>query len=142
MSVVFSAPNSQTFRTTNELIGAAQALAAGDVATSKNLLLEVQDFVLNTVCKPFHGEPVFRKIEHDIKELFQKYFRDIDLYGRDRSPTAQFYTRPPDGYNDFVASVLRKPARVGRGGSGRLYTSIPFMELGENLSVIIYSHLT
>lgn len=48
----------------------------------------------------------------------------------------------PEESNDFVASVWKKPAHNGRGGSGKLQTVIPFIELGENISAIIYAHLT
>ncbi len=124
------------------LIESAKALTEGDVQRSKEILLSVQDFVLNIVCEPVRGEPIFRKIERDIQSLFQKYFADIDLYVRDRSPTARFYTTEPAESNDFVASVWKKPAYSGRGGSGKLHTAIPFIELGENISAIMYAYLT
>lgn len=142
LSVILSAPNTDQFRTTNVLIEAASSLAAGDVQKSRELLLSVQDFVLNTVCEPLRGESVFRKIKRDIQGLFQQYFTDMDFYARDRSPTARFYTSNPEESNDFVASVWKKPAHSGRGGPGKLHTVIPFIELGENISAIIYAHLT
>lgn len=142
LSVILSAPNTDQFRTTNVLIESAKALTEGDVQRSKEILLSVQDFVLNIVCEPVRGEPIFRKIERDIQSLFQKYFADIDLYVRDRSPTARFYTTEPAESNDFVASVWKKPAYSGRGGSGKLHTAIPFIELGENISAIMYAYLT
>jgi hypothetical protein len=118
------------------------ALVAGDVQKSKELLLSVQDFVLSTVCEPLLEEAVLKKIKRDIQGLFQQYFTDMDFYARDRSPTARFYTSNPEESNDFVASVWKKPAHSGRGGSGKLHTIIPFIELGENISAIIYAHLT
>ncbi len=142
LSVILSAPNTDQFRTTNVLIEAASSLAAGDVQKSRELLLSVQDFVLNTVCEPLRGEPIFTKIKRDIQRLFQQYFTDMDFYARDRSPTARFYTSDPEESNDFVASVWKKPAHSGRGGPGKLHTVIPFIELGENISAIIYAHLT
>lgn len=142
LSVILSAPNTDQFRTTNVLIEAASSLAAGDVQKSRELLLSVQDFVLHTVCEPLRGESVFRKIKRDIQALFQQYFTDMDCYARDRSPTARFYTSDPVESNDYVASIWRKPAHSGRGGPGKLQTAIPFIELGENISAIIYAHLT
>jgi hypothetical protein len=41
-----------------------------------------------------------------------------------------------------VASVWKKPAHSSRGGYGKLQAAIPFIELGENISAIIYAHLT
>jgi len=102
----------------------------------------VQDFVLNTVCLPLHGDAIFTKMRRDILELFQKYFTEIDFYARERSPTARLYTSAPDESNDFVASVWKKPAHSSRGGYGKLQAAIPFIELGENISAIIYAHLT
>ncbi len=109
---------------------------------SRELLLSVQDFVLNTVCLPLHGEAIFTKIQRDVSGLFQQYFTDMDFYLRKRSPTARLYTSAPEESNDFVASVWKKPTHNGRGGSGKLQTVIPFIELGENISAIIYAHLT
>lgn len=142
LSVVLSAPNTDQFRTTNVLIEAAQALAGWDISKSREHLLSVRDFVLNIVCEPLRGDIIFAKIKRDIEKLFQKYFTDMDFYVRDRSPTARFYTSLPEESNDFVASVWRKPAHSGRGGPGKLHTVIPFIELGENISAIIYAYLT
>lgn len=142
ISVILSAPNTDQFRTTNVLIEAASALVAGDVQKSKELLLSVQDFVLNTVCEPLRGELIFTKIKRDVQGLFQKYFADMDFYAKERSPTARFFTIPPEESNDFVASVWKKPAHSGRGGPGNLHTVIPFIELWENISAMIYAHLT
>lgn len=66
----------------------------------------------------------------------------MDFYARDRSPTARFFTSSPVESNDYVASVWRKPAHSGRGGQGKLHTVVPFIELGENISAILYAHLT
>ena len=104
--------------------------------------MAVEDFVLNTVCEPLRGEPIFREIKREIQNLFQKYFADIDFYAKERSPTARFFTLPPEEANDFVASVWKKPAHAFRAGGGTLHTVIPFIELGENISAIIYAHLT
>lgn len=142
LSVILSAPNTDQFRTTNVLIEAASTLAAWDIHVSKELLSSVRDFVLHTVCEPLRGEPIFMQIQRGVEELFQKYFVDMDFYIRDRSPTARFYTTEPEESNDFVASVWKKPAYSGRGGAGKLHTAIPFIELGENISAIIYAHLT
>lgn len=142
LSVILSAPNTDQFRTTNVLIEAASMLAAWNLQKSKELLLSVQDFVLNTVCEPLRGETIFRKIERDIQGLFQKYFADMDFYVKERSPTARFFTMSPEEPNDFVASVWKKPAHSGRWGPGNLHTVIPFMELWENISAIINAHLT
>ena len=110
LSVILSAPNTNQFRTTNVLISAAQELARGDVSKSREHLLSVQDFVLNTVCLPLHGESIFTKIRRDIQSLFQKYLADMDFYAKERSPTARFFTMSPEEPNDFVASVWKKPA--------------------------------
>jgi hypothetical protein len=142
LSVILSAPNTDQFRTTNVLIKAASALANWDIQKSKEILLSVQDFVLNTVCEPLRGEPIFMQIQRDIEELFHQYFASMDFYARDRSPTARFYTTEPEESNDFVASIWRKPVHNGRGGYGKLHTAIPFIELGENISAIMYAHLT
>ncbi len=142
LSVILSAPNTNQFRTTNVLISAAQELARGDVSKSREHLLSVQDFVLNTVCLPLHGESIFTKIRRDIQSLFQKYLADMDFYAKERSPTARFFTMSPEEPNDFVASVWKKPAHSPRGGGGTLHTVIPFIEFWENISAIIYAHLT
>lgn len=66
----------------------------------------------------------------------------MDFYAKERSPTARFFTLPPEESNDFVASVWKKPAHEGRGGGGRLHTVVPFIELGENISALIYARIT
>lgn len=141
LAVILSAPNTDEFRTTNVLISAAQALAAGDISQSRDHLLSVQDFVLNTVCEPLQGDAIFVEIHRDIIELFQTYFAHMEIYVRDRSPTARFYTSAPGESNDFVASVWKKPTS-SRWWSGEISVVIPFIELGENMSAIIYAHMT
>ncbi len=111
------------------MIESAKALAEGDINKSRESLLSVQDFILNTVCEPLRRDPVFRKIQRDIQGLFQKYFADMDFYAKERSPTARFFTISPTESNDFVAAVWKKPAHSLRGGGGTLRTVIPFMEL-------------
>lgn len=141
LAVILSAPNTDEFRTTNVLISAAQALTAGDIAQSRNHLLSVQDFILNTVCEPLHGDAIFGEIRRDVVELFQTYFAHMEVYARDRSSTARFYTSAPGESNDFVASVWKKPTS-NRWWAGRISIVIPFIELGENISAIIYAHIT
>lgn len=109
---------------------------------SRELLLSVQDFVLNTVCLPLHEDAIFTKIQRDVLGLFQQYFTDMDFYAKERSPTARFFTLPPEESNDFVASVWKKPTHGGRGGGGKLHTVVPFIELGENISALIYARIT
>ncbi len=142
ISVILSAPNTDQFRTTNVLIEAAKALSDGDVPKSKELLLSVQDFVLHTVCKPLQGDVIFTKIKRDIEMLFQQYFTDMDFYAKKRSPTARFFTRWPEEVNDYVASVWKKPTHSSRWGGGKLHTVVPFIELGENISALIYARIT
>lgn len=142
VAVILSAPNTGQFRTTNVLIEAATALAAWDIKKSKELLLSVKNFVLNTVCAPLHKEAVFVKIKDDIEALFQTYLCHIDFYSQERSPTARFIPNRPEESNDYVATVWKKPVHRGRGWLGTLHTVIPFIELWENISAITYSRLT
>lgn len=147
LGVVISAPNPPdgTFRTTEKLIEAAQKLTTGDEQGTIETLESIKSFVLWLV---FQGADVpsrkpnpYEHIKHDIDALFANIYEHIQLYCRKRSPTSHLFVRPPDASNDYTASIWKRPAHVRRWQPG-LVAMIPFMELGENISAIIYAHLS
>ncbi len=73
--------------------------------------------------------------------IFDTYDTMIDFYARRRSPSARLLPSPPVMDNDYVATVLRQPSHGGR-SLPSVRAIIPFLELGENISAIIYTYLT
>lgn len=142
LSVVLSAPNSEQFRTTNVLVQAAQACAEWNGEEVKRLLLSVQEFILETVCQPISDHPQIWVIEREITQLFVWYMDWVDVFLRKRSATAPLYSVLPEEHNDHTASLWRRWNPYRLRNQPQFHSMFPFIELGENISAIIYSHLT